>query len=402
MSEIKENRIVFVDDDKDVLAAIENEMADAEFSIELFSNTSDAYSFIFDNKVSILISDLRMPVRDGFWLLEKCHQEFPEMGRVILSNYDEKETVIRALTKGLASAYLTKPWEDGHLLENITHMIKVRANLQNNKLLAKVSQIEKLPGLPQIYKKVANAIGADKSVKEIATIVKQDVSIAAKVLQLANSAFYGFRPTSSMIRAIMVLGFQTLRDVVLTESLTDQMSWSDEQLLILEEISLHSLLVNRCNVEYYLMKNGRPIPIEYASVGITHDIGKLILLQYFPEMFKEIRNGLKENDFSFYKTELALGYENETHSEIGSFFLKTWNLPDSNCEVSLYHHRPNECSPRFKLLLESVNFADEFSNYIYRNRRNPDIDLGIFLKYGIEMEQINQLAEKVRAEMARF
>ncbi len=394
--------VLFVDDEQNILKSIRRELFSAEFELLLANGGKEGLRYLADDPdIAIVVSDLRMPEMDGFEFLREVKSQYPDTERIILSGFVDEETILKSITKGIATTYITKPWEDGLLEDTIDHILELREKLKGKDLLAQINKIEKLPTLPNIYNLLMQAISAEKSIKEIAHIIEQDVSLTAKVLQIANSAFYGFRRTTSLVRAIMVIGLHTLRDVVLTFSITNQMDWTETQKEHLKEISAHSMVMNRLISLYYRQKMHRPLPAEFSSVGITHDIGKIILLQYFSQNYTDILNHMQENDLDFYESEIKLGYEGQTHNEMGAFFLKQWNLPSSNCEVALYHHTPDLASESFKTLMSAVFFADRFTNEVLK-KRNGFVDLSMFSFSELSRSALEEMESLVRREFDEY
>ena len=90
-------------------------------------------------------------------------------------------------------------------------------------------QIRDLPTLPVVVTRVLEAANRpDTSAAELGAIVAQDVAVSAKILALANSAFYGFsRRIATVPQAVVVLGFDTVRSLALSVSVFNTMSDSD-------------------------------------------------------------------------------------------------------------------------------------------------------------------------------
>ncbi|MFP4459248.1 MAG: HDOD domain-containing protein [Candidatus Zixiibacteriota bacterium] len=393
-------KILFVEKNKALRKLIERELFATETELYSVSSPEEAFSLIGDHKFDIAISDTDFDRMNGYIFLSRLSKELPECERVLLRNYQNGNRVDKAITQGLASTSLEKPWRKKALLDLIRHIVSMKEKLNKDVLKEKINKIEKLPTLPEVYNNLMKAIGSGQSFKYIAEIVQRDVAISTKVLQVANSAYYGFKATSSLVRAIIVIGLTTLRDIVLTYSITNQMDWTEKQKELLEDIALHSLLVSRLIADYYTQNYGIDLPQEYSSVGITHDIGKIIILQYFEEHYEKIIDAMNNNpELDFYKAELESDFEGQTHAEIGAYFLKNWNLPDVNCEVALGHHT-EECKlEEYVKLMEAVRFANEFANHIWQRREYSTIKYELFDNYGLNYDQLKALAEKVRSQI---
>jgi HD-like signal output (HDOD) protein len=287
------------------------------------------------------------------------------------------------------------------MIDNVVDLLQTRKRLRERKLLDKIDDIENLPTLPDIFSRLVEAISDEEPFAVLAEIVDQDVAISTKILNLANSALYGFQPTSSLHRAVMILGTDQLRDIVLTFSFTNQMRWNSDQIQYLKQISIHSLLVNRFTHELQRMMSRKPFNDEFSSVGITHDIGKIVQMQYFPNEFQEIIDFQEKNpEYNYYQSEIELGHEMKTHSEIGAYLLRNWKVPDSHCQVALKHHNPIDASGEMKEFLDVFSFVDDTVDFIWRYRDKETWDINKFPRvYNMSIKKLKHLGDRIFDEM---
>ena len=335
----KKQKILIVDDEALVLKSLKREFFDADFETLLAGSAKEGLEILKNMPVDVVVTDIQMPEMNGLEFLEIVKDKYPGITRIILSGFVEESTVISAITRRVATSYLTKPWVTKSFRKNIEQTLVLRKTLEDQALLSLISQIDKLPTLPMIYQEFEQAVAKDFPVKKIAGIVQEDVSISTRLLQVVNSAYYGQGKISSIDRAIMALGLKFVKDIVFTVSLIEQMDWTPDQTRHLEWIFLHSSLVSFVIKAVYESAFRKKLDDIYASAGITHDIGRLILLQFFPDRYEEVFTYQKENpDKDFQSCEKELGYANMTHCELGAYFLNWWNLPDTNIKLALFHH----------------------------------------------------------------
>ena len=101
------------------------------------------------------------------------------------------------------------------------------------------------------------------------------------------------------------------------------------------------------------------LPDDSFTGGLLHDIGKIILFQYFQDLFKKVWISAKENNLSFYdaeKKEIPI-----THAIIGAYLAKKWQLPGSLVDVIRYHHALSKNANDFNMLI-IVHAADIIAN----------------------------------------
>ena len=208
-----------------------------------------------------------------------------------------------------------------------------------------VQQSLELPTLPQVVAKI-NALvdDPDVGVREIGAAVGEDAPIAAKVLKIANSAYFGLREkVVSTEHATAVLGIRMLRTVAMQASVISQF----EHLRANEDFSLeqqwkHSILTGqvcaalaaRCRARIGLA------PEEFQVVGLLHDIGKILLLEGKGDEFLEVarearRGGVPQHSVE----EQAFGFH---HGHVGALVAQSWGLPKPVTEAIQFHHGPRE------------------------------------------------------------
>ncbi|MBU4001909.1 MAG: HDOD domain-containing protein [Proteobacteria bacterium] len=397
----KKQKILIVDDEELVLKSLKREFHDADFETVLADSGEKGLELLQNNDIDMVITDITMPGMSGLEFLKIVKDKHPDLTRIILSGFVEESLVIPAITQRVAHAYYTKPWTTKSFRNAVEQTLVLRKTLKDQALLALISRIDRLPTLPLVYQEFESAMAKDLPIKKIAGIVAEDVSIATRLLQVVNSAFYGQGTISSIDRAILALGLKFVKDIVFTVSLVRNMKWTQHQTRHLEQIFLHSSLVSFAVKAVYERAFGKKLDDRYASVGITHDIGRIILLQFFTERYEDTVNHQRANSYKdFQASEVELGYANMTHCEIGAYFLNWWNLPDANIRLALFHHAFKESNhPEKPEIQEIFYYANLWVNRLMEDQQTDPDDLSRFfngfLKDG-RMESIErELIEKI-------
>jgi len=372
----KRGKVLFVDDERKILKALYRACFQAEFDVFTASGGQEALEILEKENIDIIITDYKMPEMNGLQLLRTVNERYPMVYRAILSGFIEESEVYRSMTSGLTLTYFLKPWDDEMLNKRIVHILKVRSHLKNPELISKINSIKNLPVLPDIFINLVNAIADDRPAKDLYKIVEKDISISTKVLQIANSAFYSTNRHISLERVVIYLGINTIKNIVFTLSLYSQMKWNDYQTKQLEQISAHSTLVNRYMLKFHEILLESKIDDRYACVGLTHDIGKIILLQYFPDRYDEIQKKKEEGpDYDFYQSECTLGYGDYTHCEIGGYFLDSWNFAEPAVDAALFHHIPEKTASYFSDILKILYLTDQLVNQISHGKTREALQL---------------------------
>ena len=201
-----------------------------------------------------------------------------------------------------------------------------------------VSQIVSLPTLPEVAERVLALIDDDStSSGDLETIVGRDPAMVAKVLRLANSAYYGLRYEVVNLRhAITILGFKTVKSIAFSLSLVETFKDVDvAEAFELMKFWRHSVVC--AGVSRVVATEARAEDPEAAFVlGLIHDIGKLIVAQYAPHELTEIVRLAGTDDISFRDAEGEV--LNTDHAQIGGWLAEKWSLADSIVAGIRDHH----------------------------------------------------------------
>ena len=202
--------------------------------------------------------------------------------------------------------------------------------------------IGSLPTLPVVISRLNALIGnPHTNMQEISEVIAKDQAISVRVIRLVNSAFYGFPNSIGSIRqAIVILGLNTVRNIILGVSVVKVFeNGSAPSVFDRHKFWLHTFAV-AMGAKLLAQKLGRPEPEDYFISGLLHDIGILVLDQFFHREFIDIiQNSLKDN------TEYESAEINKLgvmHAEIGAFLAGKWKIPEFLINTIQYHHNPME------------------------------------------------------------
>lgn len=134
-------KIVVVDDEKIVTSAFSTLLKVEGFSdAHFFNNPKDAIEFLKENTPDLVISDFLMPEMNGLEFLTEVKKLHPEVSRILLTGYADKENAIRAINEVGLYRYIEKPWNNDDLIINIKNGIE-RSYLLSQ-LRQKISELE--------------------------------------------------------------------------------------------------------------------------------------------------------------------------------------------------------------------------------------------------------------------
>jgi len=204
--------------------------------------------------------------------------------------------------------------------------------------LKKLDSIPDIPTLPTIVIEVNKMLqDHDTSIKNLSKVIEKDQGMVAKILRLVNSTFYGFRSKITNIpHAVIILGFNTIRNAVVSVSIIKAFSGKETfEGFTITEFWKHSIGV--AVTSRYLAEQTRfDSPDDCFVSGLLHDVGKVVLAQYFTGFFSEVWKSVKGDGLSFYEAEQKLLPVN--HAQIGGHLAKKWQFPTSLIDTITHHH----------------------------------------------------------------
>jgi len=238
--------------------------------------------------------------------------------------------------------------------------------------LGKLDRIQEIPTLPLVALKVNKMLqDYDISIKALSKTIEKDQAMVTKILRLVNSAFYGFRSKIGNIpHAVTILGFNTVRNAVVSISVIDAFSGKGaSQEFDIMAFWKHSVAV-AVTSRHLAERTCLTTPDESFVGGLLHDVGKVVLAQYFKELFSQVWESMHNNGKSFCEAEKELLPAN--HGRIGAHLAKRWQLPDSLIEAIRYHHTLRKSANNPNLIM-TIHIADIIvNNYNFESESEPD------------------------------
>jgi len=213
--------------------------------------------------------------------------------------------------------------------------------MENVALMELVDEVRDLPltvsdVLAQVIQECDNA---DASVSSLAQIMARDQALAAMVLKLGNSAYYGYaRRIESLPDAVVLLGFASVKNLAITASITRLLAADNDDLAETRyAVFDHCLAAGTAS---RILGRSRRVSGEKAFVaGLLHDLGLIILACYRKDQFRELMATREERACHFYECEEEiLGFP---HAELGALVAAEWKFPPALCEALRYHHTPD-------------------------------------------------------------
>ena len=225
----------------------------------------------------------------------------------------------------------------------------------------KLDSIPDIPTLPNIVFKVNKMLqDYDTSIKNLSRVIEKDQAMVTKILRLVNSTFYGLRSRIKNIpHAIIVLGFNTIRNAVVSVSIiktfSEKESFEGFEIIDFWRHSIGVAVTSR----YLAEQSSLDSPDDCFVAGLLHDIGKVVLSQYFTDHFSGVWKIAKGDGLSFYEAEEKVLPVN--HAQIGGHLAKRWQFPSALIDSITYHHAIRKSVSNLNQLL-IIHTADSIVN----------------------------------------
>lgn len=198
-------------------------------------------------------------------------------------------------------------------------------------VLKRIERVTNLPTLPDTVTKIIKMVDSPETTAiDIGNEISKDQVLSAKVLKLVNSGFYGFsQPIKTISHAMVLLGFNVVKSLVLSASVFDMMVQA------INGLWAHSLACATAS-RIIAKKIDLAEPEEISVSGLLHDLGKVVESEYFGPEFVRVTKLVEEEDILLYEAEeRIIGLH---HATVGEWLLEQWKLPRQLIDPIAYHH----------------------------------------------------------------
>ncbi|MDQ7837295.1 MAG: HDOD domain-containing protein [Thermodesulfobacteriota bacterium] len=229
--------------------------------------------------------------------------------------------------------------------------------MDREEIRAKIKETSEVATISAVAFQTAQLLrNPDVAVNKVTEIVSLDQSLTAKILRLVNSSFYGFQGRiSSLSQAVVLLGLNTVRNVILSVSVLKAFS-GDKGCKVFDAGKFWGHSVGTAFVAKNLAEHVKFKEPEDAFIGgLLHDIGRVFIVQFLrPEAEKILDLMIKEDIPMREAEEKVLDTD---HAWIGYVMAKNWHFPPALCSAICLHHAPNGKDEEF-LLASIIHLAD--------------------------------------------
>lgn len=380
--------ILFVDDEPQILKSIRRLFMDTEYEVIITESGEEALNILENEKVDVIVSDMKMPKMSGYELLSEVKKRFPNIVRIILSGFSDERIVFDALRKNVAKLYILKPWENNTLVETIEKVFKIENVLKDNKNVLKfINNAEELPTIKISYQRIINVIENEEEIYKIVDAIEGDNSIVIKLLHIVNSSYYTVK-TGSIKRAVAYLGLDNIKNIVIASAFIDGLTFNSKDNKRLEQLWEHAFISNRIISIVYNEFLNKKIPEIEMNAGLLSNVGIIFMIHSFHDKYMEIFDEVKIQHTNIIDLEnKAFG---TNHQEIGGYLLQWWDIPLPIVEASLYHHDPFDKHIINKQIVCAAHIAEKYAWDILGEEYYIEFDEKVFDVLEINKEKFEK------------
>ena len=239
--------------------------------------------------------------------------------------------------------------------ERSPHALPLAQKLSAQTLSKRLDKTRELPTLPSVAIQVNQMLeDIETPAQQLARVIELDQAIAPKLLKLVNSAFFGFSSkVSSVSHAVMLLGFNTVRNALLSITVIDILGVQKKLPgFDIRQFWRHAVGVAVSTSHLDKQTGGRHRESAFTA-GLIHDIGKIVMAQFFPEQMALVLEDTGKQQINFLEAEkryFAMG-----HAAMGAYLAKRWNLPDAMTQAVKRHHNINHSDDALALLVHAAD-----------------------------------------------
>ncbi len=357
-------RILFVDDEPMILNSLRLRFKRKrpEWDCSFATDGTDALDELESGPFDVVVTDMRMPGMDGATLLGIVRERHPQTFRVVLSGQMSRDAQLRALP--VTHRFHAKPCVPAELEQTIEQAIDLRQQLGNEAIAKVVGRLVRLPAAPTVYREITRMMADERvGLNPIARAVDKDPAMAACLLHVANSAFFGVRrQIRSSLEALNWLGVDLTRKLVLSSELAAIFAGYGQRRFT-ETVQAHAHLTARIASRLVPASQARSV----STAALLHEVGRLVIASGDRDDVARIRD-LEGRTGDICAAEHAvLGF---THAQAGAYLLNLWGLPLDIVDAVANHHEPGiPARGRDLSSAGAIYIASELAHAA--NRRSP-------------------------------
>jgi HD-like signal output (HDOD) protein/CheY-like chemotaxis protein len=312
--------VYFVDDERSILDGLRRSLRSlrSNWKFEFHTSGGAALERMKTVPADVVVSDMRMPGMDGAEFLARVRRDYPDTIRLVLSGHAEFDAISRVMRS--AHQVLSKPCEAEQLVKVLESARLLCERFQDRGISSAVSGLGSLPSIPAVLDELmASLERPEVDQRVIGQMVACDPALTVRVLQVANSGFFGARSRiESIDQAVVMLGAEMLKNLVMQVKIVEAFP---------SKTSSFSLVRFGERVRMITEWGRRIAPAEVPSdelraLAMTMDVGQLVFASRLPNRYEAVLLESAAPGTAVWNAEQRiLGVD---HAAVGAYLLALW------------------------------------------------------------------------------
>lgn len=329
-------RVLLITDETWALGLCHLAFADARWQVECIPHARQALRRLAEGHFDVVVCDGDRPDLGSVELIEEAARKAPGTGRILICKSPGGIQNPR-LT---AAAHQVMLYDEGVgvLRTRLERICRLRLALKDEDVKCFAHGSGAVASAPRTYQALAQALADPTTdVRHIGALVERDVALAAKVLKLANSAFFGASAkVTGIARAVSQLGTKVLSDLVLATELFNTFGAQAQKRSGLDITAFQERAHRTAVIARNLFSQRADGDLAFTC-ALLRDVGELVLAAYEPERFRYVQESARKSGTESTAVEAQIyGFD---HAQLGAYLLSVWGLPTAIVEgVALHHH----------------------------------------------------------------
>lgn len=271
--------------------------------------------------------------------------------------------------------------------------------MRDDDIKMKILEVGDLPTLPAVMNRILETVEEEtSSAADLTNILEMDHAISARVLRLANSAFYGLRfRVDTIRRAVVVIGFDAVKLLALATSVFDLFSSKKQFALDPEDFWMHSFGSAKA-AQLLAHQQGLESPEACFTAGLLHDLGKFVIELQLREEYIAVANEAEAKNRPLVEVEDE--HFGTNHAQVGGWLATKWMFPETIIHPIEHQYRVEHYTGPYRAQVQLVAMANQLSMLAgFGNAGDPPRDrVEAWLSYSLGLSE-RAVSERV-AELA--
>lgn len=349
-------------------------------------NSTRALEKLAGEHFDAIVVAVSPPLQETIRFLNEASRLAPKSLQFVLVESTDRPKLEKQLSPG--AHYLPVSYDPVRLAAAIERNLQLARWMENPKIRPLLGQVRELASLPTLYREILERLHSPEAhITDIAALMSQDPAICAKMLKVANSAFFSLpREICDGFEAVMLLGLERTKALVLMTHYLSMFELPANAPFSVDAFWTHSMATASFAWSIVQRETADTQRADEAFTGgLLHDLGKLILISNTAELYGRAVALAAARDLCSWEAEQEVF--GVTHEILGACLLGTWGLPLVLLEAIASHHHPCEHVGNEFTLLTAVHVADALAyekTAAFTAKHVPQVDFEYLYAIGMD------------------